>query len=154
MMTDPAVITAYATGVVIIIGALATATVKVVSVFRQEGHNTRVVVDAARSHAVSAATAVTTAVTGAQEQLKQIDEKTSAALENTNGNLSNVQQELARRTAREEVLERMVSELTTVLSAQRSGGAPMMPALHTRATDAPVKVAIVEVPEPKKEGTS
>lgn len=131
---DPTLITAYTGALVLIIGAIGAAVVKVVSVLRQVENTTKVEHETTRDK-----------VQVQEEKLTDIQENTSEALNNTNGNLSKLQDELARRSAREEVLERMVSELTTVLSAQRSAPSPLASALPgRRASDPPISVRVVE----------
>lgn len=131
---DPTLITAYTGALVLIIGAIGAAVVKVVSVLRQVENTTKVEHETTRDK-----------VQVQDKKLDDIQATTAEALDNTNGNVSKLQDELTRRSAREEVLERMVSELTTVLSAQRAVPPPLANALPgRRASDPPITVRVVE----------
>lgn len=151
---DPLVIAAIATGVVTVIGSVVGGAITILkaihdlkSTTAQKFDEQTIQVEAAKNHAENADNHAKTAanqVSDTHQKLQEINAKTSETLKNTDGNLSKLQNELERRSAREEVLERMVSELTTVISASRAASAQTSIPVGRRSTDPPISVKVIE----------
>lgn len=136
---NPLVVAGLTSFVLVVIGSITTSIITILTASRA-----RRIEDKADKAAVSAQTA-TEHVTAAQKQLDTIHLKTTEALQNTNqtlintnGNLSKLQEQLEHaqereRAAleREDILKGVLSELTTVIAAQRLVGGPR----PARATD-------------------
>lgn len=131
---NPLVVTGLSAFVLSIIGSITGSVLQIIAAAR--GKRIEDKVDIAAVNAKDAKTKTEEA----QQQLTTIHEKTTETLENTNGNLSKLQEQLERARLREAsaqeretMLKSLVSELTTVLAAQ--GKLVEAPPRPSRASD-------------------